>query len=946
MVAKKKGLVIVESPAKAKKIGGFLGSDYEVRASMGHVRDLPQDASQIPKEVKKEPWSRLGVNIDEEFSPLYIVPPDKKKVIKELKSLLKNADELILATDEDREGESIGWHLIELLKPKVPVKRMVFSEITKKAILDALKNPRQLDMNLVQAQETRRILDRLYGYTLSPLLWKKIRRGLSAGRVQSVAVRILVQRELQRLAFKVSEYWDIDARVSPYPPDAPEAAQADFTVRLTKVRESSDAEWKPVASGKDFDEITGALKKNSKSVLLHEEDAVRIAIENASPDQHWIVRKIERKPGRRKPPPPFTTSTLQQAANARLGMTARQTMATAQRLYEDGHITYMRTDSTNLSQEALDASRRIVKANFGTDPETGRDYYAGPKQFTSKSKNAQEAHESIRPAGEQWASASAKGLTGAEAKLYDMIWQRAVASQMADHEYLTTTFTIEVGNCQYQTSGTIDVFLGFQKVYQVLGIKRDATILPDVKEGEELFLHPVDPPNDWEQRKPIIEAAVKQSKKGGEPPPYHNPRPLQHFTQPPARYTEASLVRKLEQEGVGRPSTYASIISTIQDRGYVRKSGNQLVPTFTALAVTRLLEEHFPHLVDLQFTAEMEQSLDDISNGQQAQKPYLSKFYCGNEGLDQQVKTHEEEIDPREACTLKLDGLTSNIRVGKFGPYLEKQEGEQTITASLPEDISPADINEELAEKLLHLKKEGPKALGMHPEEGLPVYVLNGPFGPYVQLGDVTEEVPKPKRSSIPKFLDPATIDLETAIKLLELPRRIGKHPETGKVVNAGLGRFGPYVVHDRKYGNFDRQTHTFTTSDGRTVTVLDVDMDAALEMLAKSKSRGAATPLKELGKHPDDGEPVQVFEGRYGPYVKHGKINATIPKGTDPTTVTLENAITWLSEKAAKKGIKKGRKKKTAVKTTAARKTAKKKSKKKTSPRKKKTASKKKNAE
>ncbi len=931
MVAKrKKGLVIVESPAKAKKIGGYLGSDYVVRASMGHVRDLPAKAADIPAKFKKEPWSNLGVNVDEEFAPLYVVSPEKKKVVKELKGLLKDVDELIVATDEDREGESIGWHLVELLQPKVPVKRMVFSEITKKAIQEALEHPREIDMDLVKAQETRRVLDRLYGYTLSPLLWKKIRPKLSAGRVQSVAVRILVARELERLAFKVSEYWDVEATVSAQPPTPGGSADDAFKLRLSQVRSGDGADWKPVAAGKDFDEKTGRLKADSKAVHLDEQQAAEIAVVTGKEEAVWRVAQVDKKPGRRKAPPPFTTSTLQQAANNRLKMSARQAMSTAQRLYEDGHITYMRTDSTHLAEEALSAARTSIESLYGTDNATGKAYYAGPKQHASKTKNAQEAHEAIRPAGSDWQTAQQKGLSGDQARLYTLIWQRALASQMADHEYLTTTYKVRVGDYEFQTSGTVDTFLGFEKVMRdgLTARKRDAAALPDVEKGDQLFLSPLDPPTDWSERKQVIETAEEKAKRDPSTAiPYPNPRPLQHFTQPPARYTEATLVRKLEQEGVGRPSTYASIIGTIQDRGYVNKTGNQLVPTFTALAVTRLLEDYFPKLVDLQFTAQMEQSLDDISNGQADRLPYLKRFYSGEEGLNEQVKSPEEEIDPRKACTLKLNGLSADVRVGRYGPYLERQENGEKITAGLPPDIAPADVDNETAERLIEEKKRGPQALGMHPEEGLPIYVKRGPFGPYLQLGDQTDDGIKPKRASIPNNYDPDSIDLETAMKLLALPRRIGHHPVDGKVVNAGLGRFGPYVLHAKKYGNFDKKTHTYTTDDGsRTVDVLSVDMDAALEMLAKSKTRGKAEPLKVLGEHPDDGKPVEIYEGRYGPYVKHGKINATIPNETDPTSVTLAEALPWLEAKAARTGKKKAAK---SAKKKAAKKTAKKSAKK-----------------
>ena len=874
MAKRKKALVIVESPAKAKKIGSFLGSDYVVRASMGHVRDLPEKAALIPERVKKEPWSRLSINVDADFAPLYIVPPEKKKVVKELKGLLKESDELILATDEDREGEAIGWHLVEELKPKVPVKRIVFSEITKKAIQEAMRHPRELDTNLVEAQETRRVLDRLYGYTLSPLLWKKIAPKLSAGRVQSVAVRVLVQRELERLAFHSGTYWDLKAEVQT-------GEQERFTAQLTTVG------GRRIATGKDFDEQTGRIKEGSDVLLLEEDRAKELQSTLESAD--WSVAAVEHRNQNRKPAAPFTTSTLQQEANRKLNMSARQTMSTAQRLYEEGHITYMRTDSVTLSQEALDASRGRIQGDFGDD------YLSpAPRQYTGKTKNAQEAHEAIRPAGEEMKTAKEIGLTGGEARLYEMIWKRTMASQMAEARLRFDTVTIQSGEAEFRATGRHVEFPGFFRVY-VEGSddpeaphEEEEAALPELAEGDRLACAE-------------LEA-------------------VPHETKPPARYTEASIVRKLEQEGVGRPSTYASIIGTIQDRGYVRKSGNQLVPTFTALAVTRMLEDHFPNLVDLSFTAGMEQSLDDISNGEGERVPYLREFYSGEQGLEERVKAKEppEAINAREACTIRIDGLDADIRVGKFGPFLSKEENGEPVTAGLPPDLAPADVDNETAEKLIEEKKRGPVALGMDEEAGLPVYVKRGPFGPYVQLGDVTEEQPKPKRSGIPNCFDPDELDLDTAVRLLQLPRLIGHHPENGLVVKAGMGRFGPYVLHHKKYGNFDKKSHTYTTDDGgKTVNVLTVDMDTALEMLAKSKSRGKAEPLKSLGEHPDDGKPVEIYEGRYGPYVKHGKINATIPDGNEPADVTLEQALPWLEAKAAKKGVKKKAVKKKASKKT-----------------------------
>ncbi|MEZ6056022.1 MAG: type I DNA topoisomerase [Planctomycetaceae bacterium] len=869
--AKKKGLVIVESPAKAKKIGSFLGSDYDVRASVGHVRDLPGDASQIPAEVKAESWSRLGVNVDEDFAPLYVVSPDKKKLIKELKSALKDAAELFIATDEDREGESIGWHLTQLLEPKVPIRRMVFSEITKKAILEALRQTRELDINLVQAQETRRVLDRLYGYTLSPLLWKKIKRGLSAGRVQSVAVRVLVQRELERLAFRSGRYWDLKA-------DLTTSSGGTFSAMLTSV------DGKRVASGKDFDEHTGKIQEGVDVLLLDEKTAR--TLQQQLQTETWAVTNLEERQQTRRPAPPFTTSTLQQEANRKLNLTARQAMQLAQRLYENGHITYMRTDSVSLSQEALQAARGRIQSDYGQPFLSPQ-----PRQYSTKTKNAQEAHEAIRPAGSEMKTAQEIGLSGAEGRLYDMIWKRTMASQMAEAQLRFDTVTIQAGNTEFRATGRHVEFPGFFRVYVEGQDDAEAphddeeAALPKMTQGDRLGCSQVDS--------------------------------LSHETKPPARYTEASIVRKLEQEGVGRPSTYASIISTVQDRGYVRKQGNQLVPTFTALAVTKLLEDYFPNLVDLQFTAQMEQSLDDISNGDAERLPYLKQFYSGNDGLDQQVKLKEEQIDPRLACTLQLDGLEAAVRVGRYGPYLEKVVGDEVMTASLPDELSPADISPEMAEKLFRLKQQGPQSLGTHPEEGLEIFVLSGPFGPYLQLGEVTDDGPKPKRVSVPKNVDPLNINLEIALKLLALPKRLGHHPDDQKVVNAGVGRFGPYVQHAGRYKSL-----------GKDDDILTITLDRAVELLKEAKVRGGATPIRELGPHPADQQPVNVFEGKYGAYVKHGQVNATIPKEFEVSSITLEEAIVWLAEKAAKggkKGAKKGTKKaakKAPAKKTAAKKT------------------------
>lgn len=885
---KLKGLVIVESPAKARKIQGFLGKDYKVLASMGHVRDLPQSASEIPTDLKKEkPWVKLGVNTDDNFTPFYIVPKEKKKVVKELKQFLKDAEILILATDEDREGESIGWHLSEVLAPKVPVKRMVFSEITNEAIQEAIENPRELDEDLVKAQETRRVLDRLYGYTLSPLLWKKIAPKLSAGRVQSVATRILVQRELQRKAFHSAFYWDLKA-------DLQNESQQGFNAQLTKV------DGKRIATGKDFDESTGKLKSNVDVLLMDEKQSK--ALQETLSISPWSVTSIEERKQKRKPSPPFTTSTLQQEANRKMSLSSRETMQIAQRLYENGNITYMRTDSVHLSNEAIHASRNRVEEQFGKN-------YLSPevRQYTTKSKSAQEAHEAIRPAGKKMLTAQELNLSGREAALYSMIWKRTIATQMAEALLTFQTVRIQSANAEFRASGRHIDFPGFFKAYvesaddPEAGKEDREDALPKLKEGEKLACQSVEA--------------------------------VPHETKPPARFTEASLVKLLEQEGIGRPSTYASIIDTIQARGYVRKAGNQLVPTFTAMAVTRLLEEYFPKLVDTGFTAGMERTLDEIATGEAEQIPYLTKFYSGSDGLDQQVKDKEQNIDPRTACTLNMDGIGASIRIGRYGPFFEAKNNGDVVTASIPENVAPADISKEIVDKLIEEKLKGPVSLGAHPENGLPIYKKSGPFGPYIQMGEIDEEGNKPKRVGIPKNVDPDNVSLETAIALLGLPRRLGHHPETTKVVNAGIGRFGPYVVHDKIYKSFGKDG-TFTRNE-KVYDVLNVDMETAIEMLKDAKRRGKATPLRELGPHPDDGEMVAIFDGRYGPYVKHLKINATIPKEKKPDEVQLEEALDWLAIKAAKSGGKKTRKKTTKKKTTKKKK-AKKKSAKKKTPKKK----------
>jgi DNA topoisomerase-1 len=880
VAAKYKALVIVESPAKARKISGYLGGKYKVLASMGHVRDLPNGAAEIPKAVKNEPWSRIGINVDSEFEPLYIIPKGKKKIVDELKAALKQSDELILATDEDREGESIGWHLVELLKPKVPVSRMVFGEITKKAILEALEDTRELDKNLVEAQETRRVLDRLFGYTLSPLLWKKVAPKLSAGRVQSVAVKVLVEREKERARFVSAEYWDLKAALET-------AGGAKFDAALHSVG------GKRVAAGRDFDENTGKLKPSSDVVLLNGEQAneLRNRIEKID----WTVASVESRNQTRKPYAPFTTSTLQQESNRKLGMTARATMQTAQRLYEEGHITYMRTDSVTLSSEAINAARGSVKDRYG------HNYLSpSPRTFTNKSKGAQEAHEAIRPAGTAMKTAEELGLSGQEAKLYTLIWKRTMACQMADARLVFHTVTIGADNAEFRATGRHVEFPGFLRAYvegvddpeEALDDKEAA--LPPLSESEKLKLDELDS--------------------------------LSHATKPPARYTEATLVRQLEAEGIGRPSTYASIIGTIQDRGYVNKQGSQLVPTFTAMAVTQLLERHFTQLVDYKFTAQMEEQLDEVASGEAQRLPYLRKFYSGEAGLDQQVKSHEEEIDPRVACTIILENVNQEIRVGRYGPFVQVEHEGEAVSASLPPDVAPADVSNDQIEKIIRQKKDGPQALGMHPEDGLPVYVKHGPFGAYLQLGeDPEEDGPKPKRCSVPKGIDDETLTLDLALQYLALPRKLGNNPDTGNQVSAGIGRFGPYVTH--RMGG--RQVYKSLPKE---IDVLYVDLASAISLLKTAKVKGPTPPLKELGKHPEDEEVIGIYEGKYGPYVKHHKTYASLPKDREVESVTLEEALQWLAEKEEKSGggRKKATKKKATKKKAAKRKTARKKASKK----------------
>ena len=855
-------LVIVESPTKAKTIRNFLPKEYKVEASMGHIRDLPASAAEIPAKFKGESWARLGVNVEDDFDPLYVIPSEKKKRVTQLRKLLKEADELILATDEDREGESIGWHLYEVLNPKVPVRRMVFHEITQEAIQQALSDTRDLNDDLVRAQETRRILDRLVGYTVSPLLWKKIAPKLSAGRVQSAAVRLLVIRERERRAFRSGAYWDLKALLNKRP-DQPDHR---FEAQLVSV------DGTRVATGRDFDEATGKVAEGKEVLLLNQQEAE--TLRERLLKSTWTVSDVESRESTRSPAPPFTTSTLQQEANRKLNMGARETMRTAQKLYENGYITYMRTDSVHLSDQAVNAARRRITELYGEQYLHGK-----PRRYKTKSKGAQEAHEAIRPAGDQMRPAEQLPISGQERKLYDLIWKRTVATQMANARLKFTTVMIRVDNAEFRASGREVLFPGFFRAYV---------------EGSD------DPDAALEnQESPLPALAVDEEVDAREL------EAIGHETRPPARYTEATLVKALESEGIGRPSTYATIIDTIQRRGYVFKQRKELVPTFTAFAVTALLENHFDELVDFQFTAEMEQKLDDIAAGEMNWLEYLRSFYLGDTGLETQVREKEAGIDPRITSGIDLEGLPAEVRIGQFGPFLAREENGDRITAGLPAEMAPADLTPELVEELLTQKAEGPETLGVDPETEKPIYLKSGPYGPYVQLGDEGEPKKtgkgnkKPKRVSLLKGMAPEDVDLALAQRLLSLPRKLGEHPETGKQVSASVGRFGPYVLYDGTYASIKEPDQ-----------VLEIELPRALELIEEKKAKGgrsAKKVIKELGEHPDGGK-MEVLDGRYGPYVKYKRTNATIPKEMKPEEVTVEQAIQLIAEK---KGSKKGGRKK-----------------------------------
>jgi DNA topoisomerase-1 len=848
-------LVIVESPTKARTIRNYLPKDYRVEASMGHVRDLPQSASEIPAAAKGEKWAQLGVNIEADFEPVYVVPKDKKKVVTHLKDALKGVDELILATDEDREGESISWHLYQLLKPKVPTKRMVFHEITQEAIKKALKNCRIIDEKLVRAQETRRILDRLVGYTLSPLLWKKIAWGLSAGRVQSVAVSLLVTKERQRRAFREATYWDLKASLL--------QEKTPFRAQLVMLGGTK------VATGSDFDPRTGQITTGQNVVLLNEEQAAEL--QERLTGKTWSVKHIEERSVTRKPTPPFTTSTLQQESNRKLCLSARDTMRVAQNLYEQGYITYMRTDSVHLSDQAIAAARSCVEKKYGKlylSPQ--------PRQYTTKSKGAQEAHEAIRPAGSTFRTPQETGLGGREFAVYDLIWKRTVASQMADSRQTQITVQLQVEDAGFRSSGKRIDFPGYLRAYV---------------EGSD------DPEAALEDQEVILPGL-----KIGDHPTCTELEPVDHETQPPARYTEASLVKTLESEGIGRPSTYASIIGTIIDKGYAHLVSNALTPTFTAFAVTDLLEKYFPDIVDPSFTSKMEQTLDEIATGEAKWLPYLKKFYLGEQGLETLVRERESQIDATTARTVELENLDAKVRIGKYGPYIEVENGEAVVTASIPKDLTPADLDPKQVEVLLRQKTTGPDQVGTHPETGEPIYVKIGTYGPYVQLGDKTGENPKAKQASLPKGITAENLTLEMAVGLLALPRTLGVHPATNGRIQASLGRFGPYIVHDQ--GKEGKDYRSLKAVD----SVLTISLERALELLAEpKKGRASSTskskaPLRQLGTHPEDDSPINIYDGPYGHYIKHGKTNVSLPESQTVETVTLSAALELLQAKTSTK--------------------------------------------
>jgi DNA topoisomerase-1 len=888
-----KKLVIVESPAKARKIGGYLGDEYIVEASVGHIRDLPQRAADIPKEYKKIAWAKEGVNIEEDFAPLYVINPDKRAKVAELKALMKDAEELILATDEDREGEAIAWHLVEVLEPKIPIKRMVFNEITKEAILSAVENTRDLDYDLIDAQETRRVLDRLFGYRLSPVLWKKVMPRISAGRVQSVATRLIVEKERERMAFISSAWWDITAKCA-----------LGFNARLLSV------DGKRVATTSDFG-ADGAIKEKSLVNILLLDEVLAKSLVGALKSAPLIVKSMEESPRTERPKPPFTTSTMQQDAGSRLGWGAQITMRIAQRLYENGYITYMRTDSINLSGQAVAAARAAAKSLYGADHVS-----AQPRVYVGKTKNAQEAHEAIRPAGERFKTPGelAPELSRDEFALYDLIWKRTVASQMADAKKMQMRVDFEAQTSDsrettFRANGSVLTFPGFLAAYEDLAVDKD---------------------NDESEDKRLPAMTVGQSVKVTE---YSCEG---HETKPPARYTEPTLVKKLEELGIGRPSTFASIIATIQDRGYVAKRGRALVPTFLAFSVTGLLETHFTKLVDYEFTASMEEDLDKIAAGQAKRVDWLRDFFYGHDGEPglNELSADLGAIDAREVNTMRLSPEIE-IRVGRYGAYLQEGQGDTRKLANVPESLAPDELTLAIAIELL-AAPSGERELGIDPISNLPIIAKSGRFGPYVtEVFPVVPVVegakkkrkkaddPKPKTASLLSTMTLDTITHEDALKLLSLPRTLGVN-SAGVDITVQNGRYGPYL----KAG-----------TDSRTLTseelLFSIDLDAALEIYAKPKERRrgvAKPPLKELGLDPATQRALIIKDGRFGAYVTDGETNATLRRGDTPEGMTIERGLellagrrAWEAENGGATRPKKNRKKATKTAPTLTKNTVKK---------------------
>jgi len=878
-----KPLIIVESPAKARTLARLLGDDYRVEASVGHVRDLPENASEVPAAIKDKPWGNMGVDVENGFRPYYVITRDKASRIRDLRAAVRDATEVLLATDPDREGESISWHLREVLDPKVPVRRIEFHEITEEAVRRAIDEAREIDLKLVDAQESRRIVDRLYGYMVSPVLWKKIQTGLSAGRVQSVAVRLVVEREEERRAFHASAYWDLEARLR--------ADQTSFTAKLERIGETR------LATGKDFDPASGELR-NTKVRVLSEAAAhqLRDTLTGRLP---WRVTSVEEKPAVQRPSPPFTTSTLQQEANRKLGFSADRTMSAGQHLFAEGIISYHRTDSTTLSDRALGEAATAIRGLYGAP------FYTGPRQYRTKVKNAQEAHEAIRPTDfGQTPDRLAPRFGSDERRLYDLIWKRAVGSQMADARLLRTTVEITAdgpdGPAMFTASGKTIEFAGFLRAYvetsddPAAELGDQETVLPKLSLGD---LVSADGPLALESLEP-----------------------MRHETVPPPRYTDASLVKRLEDDGIGRPSTYASIISTIERRGYVWRQGKALVPSFTAFAVTHLLKEHFGALVELGFTGLIEENLDEISKGERDRNDFLSTFYNGGGGRDwpglRSLVENQTQIDyPMIELGMHPEsGAPIVVRIGRFGPYVQVGVGDDAMTASIPDDVAPADLTAQRAAELVEDRAKGPSSLGDDPATGLPVYLMNGRFGPYVQLGETPEKGSKDKarRASLSGDGSAEAMTLDRALELLALPRVVGRDPDRGEDILANFGRFGPYVKRGEEFRSLATDAAVFK-----------VTLDEAIELFNQEKPtrRSAGKKvLRELGDHPETGATVQLIEGRYGSYVSDGTTNASLPKDTENESVTLDAAVGLLR---ARKDAKPARGSRAARPATRRRKTA-----------------------